>query len=133
MAILYVPRKKVDKSGETPKELYYAVPKAFQRRGVPIDEKKLAESMEMKSSLTAGDVKSVLTQLPREIAEELKNGRTVNIEGLGTFYLSISSEGVEKPEDCKASTIKSIRICFRAAEEMKKLMANCEFKNVMNL
>lgn len=133
MPVLYTPGKKVDKSGIEPKELYYAVPKTVQRRGMPVVEREIAENLAANSSLTPGDVLSTFAQLPAQIARQLKNGRTVNIQGLGTFYLSIKSEGVEKIEDCKPSTIKSVRICFRADEKLKALMADCEFENIADL
>jgi len=133
MPILYVPRKKIDKSGGEPKELYYAVAKTVQKRGYPVIEKDIAQNLAQNSSLTQGDVLSTFSQLPGEIAAQLKNGRTVNIEGVGTFYLSIKSDGVEKPEDCTPSTIKSVRICFRADEKLKGLLADCEFTNLDDL
>ncbi len=133
MPILYTPGKKIDKSGDIPKELYYVIPKALQKKGKPVTEKDIADNLAARSSLMSGDVLSVLEQLPEEIAEQLKQGRTVNVRGMGTFYLSISSEGVEKPEDCKPSTIRDMRICFKADKEFKKLLAGCVFQNLNDL
>lgn len=133
MPILYLIRKKIDKSGINPKELYYAVPKTIQKRGEPVNEVEIADNLAHQSSVMAGDVLSVLQQLPHEIAEQLKSGRTIHIRGFGTFYMSISSKGVEKPEDCRPSTIVSSRICFRADVSFKKLMSNCEFVCVDDL
>ena len=84
MPINYVVRKKKDQSGNEVKELYYAVPSAIQNKGV--SEKQLAEDLHDNSSLSAGDVLSVLEQLPKAIARHMKEGRTVTIRGLGTFY-----------------------------------------------
>ena len=60
MPINYVVRKKKDQSGNEVKELYYAVPSAIQNKGV--SEKQLAEDLHDNSSLSAGDVLSVLEQ-----------------------------------------------------------------------
>ena len=128
MSVSYVTRKKVDKSGDEIKELYYAVPMCIQRTGV--DEKKLAGDLSGQSSLTDGDVLSVLTQLPSKIVKYLKEGRTITIHGLGTFYLSISSEGVESPEECKPNKIKNCRICFRADKQMKDELSDCHFHRI---
>ena len=97
MPINYVVRKKKDQSGNEVKELYYAVPSAIQNKGV--SEKQLAEDLHDNSSLSAGDVLSVLEQLPKAIARHMKEGRTVTIRGLGTFYPALSSEGCETPEE----------------------------------
>ena len=93
MPINYVVRKKKDQSGNEVKELYYAVPSAIQNKGV--SEKQLAEDLHDNSSLSAGDVLSVLEQLPKAIARHMKEGRTVTIRGLGTFYPALSSDGCE--------------------------------------
>ena len=72
MRINYVVRKKKDQSGNEVKELYYAVPSAIQNKGV--SEKQLAEDLHDNSSLSAGDVLSVLEQLPKAIARHMKEG-----------------------------------------------------------
>ena len=93
MPINYVVRKKKDQSGNEVKELYYAVPSAIQNKGV--SEKQLAEDLHDNSSLSAGDVLSVLEQLPKAIARHMKEGRTVTIRGLGTFVPGLKpSEGL---------------------------------------
>ena len=112
MPINYVVRKKKDQSGNEVKELYYAVPSAIQNKGV--SEKQLAEDLHDNSSLSAGDVLSVLEQLPKAIARHMKEGRTVTIRGLGTFYPALSSEGCETPEECTPNKVRLTRICFRA-------------------
>ena len=61
------------------------------------------------------DVLSALTQLSDIIAAHLKEGRTVSIDGLGNFYPSITSEAVDKPEECTANKVWVSRICFKAA------------------
>ncbi|NDV66794.1 DNA-binding protein [Bacteroides sp. 224] len=124
MPINYVIRKKVDKTNKIPRELYYAVPKAFQKKGEGVDEMQLAEELHNRSSLSKGETLSVLVQLTDRIAHHLKEGRTITIRGLGTFYPSITSEGFETPEECSPGKVKVSRVCFRASkylnEEVKK-------------
>lgn len=131
MPVSYVARKKVDKSGETPQERYYAIAKAMQKRGQGITARELANELAEDSSLTSGDVLSTLEQLPKKIVKHLKMGRTVTIQGLGTFSLALGSEGANTPEECKPSTIHSVRICFRPDASMKKLLTHrIEFERV---
>lgn len=68
-----------------------------------------------KSSLTAGDIRSVLLNFVSVMREELYNGRSVTVEGFGTFRLSASTTGSDRKEDCGVDSIKSVRIIFRAA------------------
>ena len=121
MPINYVVRKKKDQSGNEVKELYYAVPSAIQNKGV--SEKQLAEDLHDNSSLSAGDVLSVLKQLP-------KAGRTVTIRGLGTFYPALSSEGCETPEECTPNKVRLTRICFRADTAFTYDVKHCEFESM---
>lgn len=120
MPINYSVRKKVDKSGEEPKELYYAVGKAVQRKGEGINEVDIARRLSKISSLTTGDVLAVLELLPYAVGDALKNGRTVNIRGFGTFFSSLTSEGVETPEELTADKVRISRICYKADKQLKK-------------
>ena len=128
MPINYVVRKKKDQSGNEVKELYYAVPSAIQNKGV--SEKQLAEDLHDNSSLSAGDVLSVLEQLPKAIARLMKEGRTVTIRGLGTFYPALSSEGCETPEECTPNKVRLTRICFRADTAFTYDVKHCEFESM---
>ena len=128
MSINYSIRKKVDKTKKEVKELYYAVPVAVQSRG-GINEVELAEDIHDQSSLSAGDVLSALEQLPNIIARHLKDGRTVTIRGLGTFYPALSSEGFETPEECTPNKVRLTRICFRADKKFSNTVKSCNFNS----
>lgn len=128
MAIFYIPRKKVFKIGGVLKTLYYAIPKALQKKGVT--QNQLANELAERSSLSSGDVLSVLEQLPKRIAGHLKDGRTITIDGLGTFYIAISSDGAETPEECRPEKIRSYRVCFRADDRMKGELSGCSFERI---
>ena len=125
MAINYVVTKKVDKTKGEVKERYYATTKALQKK--PIDSTTIAHELAQKSSLQNGDAMSVLVLLSGIIAEHLKQGRTVSIDGLGNFFPTISSEGVDKPEDCTADKIHVSRVGFKAAPSFIKNVKQARF------
>ncbi len=125
MAINYVVTKKVDTSKGAPKELYYATAKALQKS--PVCSVDIADELAQRSSLQNGDAISVLTQLSAIIAEHLRQGRTVGIDGLGSFYPSICSEGVDTPENCTADKVKLSRICFKSAPAFMKRVRSARF------
>lgn len=110
MSMNYVVRKKVDKSGDKEVVRYYAASKVLQPEPVSNDE--LAKRLAFVSSLQVGDAQSVLVDI---IADYLASGRTVNIKGLGNFYPAITSEPVERIEECTADKVRISRICFKAA------------------
>ncbi len=111
----YVVHKKVDKSGDKEVVCYYAASKVVQPE--PVSNKELAERLAERSSIQTGDAQSVLVQLPDIIVDYLANGRTVNIKGLGNFFPAMTSELVERIEDCTADKVRITRICFRASKE----------------
>lgn len=82
----------------------------------------LAVQMKESSSLTLGDIRSVLTNFVEAMRTELYNGHSVNIEGFGVFSLSASTEGTETKEECQADQIKSVRINFRASSAIRPNM-----------
>lgn len=51
------------------------------------------------------------------------SGRSVNIDGLGYFYLAAKSKGTEKAEDFTANDITGLRICFRANSDIRLVAA----------
>ena len=81
----------------------------------PVSNEEIARRLAEVSSLQAGDAYSVLVQLPDVIADFLASGRTVNIKGLGNFFPAITSEPVERIEDCTVDKVRISRICFKAA------------------
>lgn len=79
----------------------------------------LAQQMKESSSLTLGDIRSVLTNFVAAMRAELYNGHSVNVDGFGVFSLSATTEGVDRKEDCGADQIKSVRINFRASSAIR--------------
>ena len=54
-----------------------------------------------------------------KLKEQLLEGKTVNIAGLGVFLLAAKSKGEEKAEDVTAKSVDSVRIFFQANKELK--------------
>ena len=79
----------------------------------------LAQQMKESSSLTLGDIRSVLTNFVAAMRAELYDGHSVNVDGFGVFSLSATTEGVDRKEDCGADQIKSVRINFRASSAIR--------------
>lgn len=89
MALIYKPIQSTieTKSGE--KNWHPTLVKV----GRPVTTHDLSEKIAVMSSLTPGDVHNAFRCLPIVLREELLNGRSVKIEGLGTFTLKIRSRG----------------------------------------
>jgi len=78
----------------------------------------IAYEMKEKSSLSYGDIKSVLTNFVEAMRTALYNGHSVNIQEFGVFSLSAHSAGVADVKDC-TSKIRTVKINFRASSSVK--------------
>ena len=83
------------------------------------DLEDVAYVMKEKSSLTLGDIKSVITNFVEALIDKLYGGQSVNIKDFGVFSLSARTVGVEKKEDCTAKNIKAVKINFRPSTTIR--------------
>ena len=79
----------------------------------------IAQKMQDTSSLSIGDIKSTMQNFVEKLKEQLLEGKTVNISGLGVFMLAAKSKGADLAKDITAKSVESVRICFQANKELK--------------
>lgn len=78
-----------------------------------------AKEISSASGVSEGETISVLKDFRTLLRKTLLAGRSVNIKGLGYFYLSAQSKGTEKAEDFTVADISGLRICFRANSDIR--------------
>lgn len=88
------------------------------------DLDKIAFTMKEKSSLTLGDIQSVLTNFVEAMRTALYDGKSVNIKDFGVFSLSAHTVGVEDKAECTAKNIRSVKINFRASSSVRPDLAS---------
>ena len=98
-----------------PKRYY---PKAITL-GQSVNLRFLTDRISGNSSLSRGDVLSVIQNFVEELKEQLLEGKSVNVAGLGVFKLSLRSKGEDKAEEVKAKSVRSVRICFQASKDLR--------------
>jgi len=103
---------------------YYAT--AIQKDVTNTD--KLFELISASSTVSRSDVYSVVIELLEKINYELSEGRTVRLDKLGKFSLSIQSEGVDAPEDLTSNQIRNAKINFLPDKEMKDMLKTLKFE-----
>ena len=86
--------------------------------GQSVSLKYLAEKMRDRSSLSVGDIKSVIQNFVDKKGKLLE-GKSVNIEGLGVFMLAARSKGADLAKDITAKSVESVRIFFQANKELR--------------
>lgn len=79
----------------------------------------IAWMIKERSSLSTGEVLSVLTNFVEVMRECLFSGQTVNIADFGVFSLSCSGEGSATQKECTADKIKQVNINFRPSASVK--------------
>ena len=109
-------------SQENSPMLYYVRQKSGTVR--VMDVEKLADAIEANSSLTAGDVKHAIEAFVEQLRLSLTQGDKVKIDGLGTFHITLCSEGTEKEKDCTVRCIRKVNVRFVADKALHLVNAS---------
>jgi predicted histone-like DNA-binding protein len=82
--------------------------------GRPVGTDTVAKKLADLSSLSVGDVLSVLKLLGGVMGDYMNNGRSVKLDGVGTFYYTANAEGqgVDSPDKVGAQQITGTRVRF---------------------
>jgi predicted histone-like DNA-binding protein len=81
-----------------------------------------------RSTASRPDVYLVIMALLDAINQELADGRSVHLGKLGSFSLSVSSEGADTPESVTSSSIKKARIIYRPGAETRDMLKTLKFE-----
>ena len=87
--------------------------------GQSVNLKYIAQKMQGYSSLSIGDIKSVIQNIVEKMKEQHLEGKSMNIEGLGVFMLTACSKGADAAKDANAKSVDSVRIFFQANKELR--------------
>ena len=127
MAYQYkVKKKKTSLTGELQYK-FYACPKT--KGTINIDQ--VAKEIEGISTFTQSDILGALAALTAVVEKKIKNGYNVKLDGLGTFSLSVTSEGFIDETKCTPHKVKANKICFRADNKLKKSIEDTAFERFM--
>lgn len=82
--------------------------------GKQVSTKQLGKALSDRSTVTLADTLAVLSELGTVMSTFMAQGRSVQLDGLGSFRYTINAtkQGVEKEDEVSASQIKSIRVRF---------------------
>lgn len=114
-----VPFKKIPRKNPLKKDDAVKYYPQLVTAGSNADLDSIAFVMKEKSSLTKGDIDSVIVNFVEALVAELYNGKSVNVKGFGVFSLSARTIGVAKREDCTAKNIKAVKINFRPSTTIR--------------
>ena len=82
---------------------------------------------------TRGKVKGVLSDMCTCLVEMLLEGKKVQLDELGNFWISLSSDGAESCEKFTANNIKAVNIVFSRSAQSATLKAEKTGKGSVDL
>lgn len=82
--------------------------------GKPVEMDELCDEIALISSLSKADSKAAMQAMGLVLGKFMSSGRTVHVDGLGTFYYTCIAEGtgVESAEKVSAKQITGTRVRF---------------------
>ena len=104
---------------------YHARPISYET----VDTENLVYRIHERCSLSPSDVIATLEELKYEVAQCLKEGKKVHIDGLGYLQVTLSCE--EEIRDPKAKRVHKVKlkaIKFKADKELKAELSDMHFK-----
>ena len=113
MAIPYIVCRKVDATKKEKPQLWYAVGKKMQKKSGRT-ERDVAHRVAQRTGFHPGVVEAVLAATGEIIEEELSDGRSVTLRGIGSFQTAVTSKGFEHPEDVLPHSVRLSRVYFKA-------------------
>lgn len=91
----------------------------------------LADQMSTASTFTPGDIKGIIENLTRMIADRLKEGYTVTIDGIGTFSVTGQlSKEVTDPTKVRAESVLMKGVGFKPSPKLKERLIDTVFTKV---
>ena len=79
---------------------------------------------------TRGTVRGVVVDMCECLVEMLLEGKKVQLGELGSFWVSLASEGAATMEEFTASKIKAVNIIFTPGSDFENLIGRAEFNLV---
>ena len=88
----------------------------------------MAEEMARNSTFSKGEVEGIMTDFAQKICDELLNGKTVEVQGLGTFTLNVSGKAQANAKDVTTEGLK-VSVRFKPDVSLQvRLKAESEFQ-----
>ena len=88
----------------------------------------LVKKIEKFSSFSEPDIRGIIVSLENVIKEEITNGKIIRLDVLGSFYPSLSTEGVDNEEDFTAANIKSVKTIYRPGKRILEALKGIKFR-----
>jgi predicted histone-like DNA-binding protein len=112
--------------GDPGKKMFYAMAVS----GGESTMEDITNAIERRCTVSGADIRAVLYAIAEVTTEFLHSGMIVRIGELGSFRLSLSSEGRERPEEVNASIIRSASILFSPGLRIKRSLKSIKYEKL---
>ncbi len=117
MAVFYRLQQKNDRNCRQTFGKWYA--RAVHMETVETNE--LAMMMQQNCTLKRSDIVAVISELVDTMTREMQNGKRIRLDGLGTFKIGLTSEGVSDPKDFRPERhVKGTHVLFYPETHVKR-------------
>ena len=95
-----------------------------------VDKRMITDDLVLVSSLSRGDITSVIENLIDIMPKYLLMGKSVQLGELGTLRVSFSSEGADTIDELNPSMVRGKKIIFVPGKLLKELLPKLTFELV---
>jgi DNA-binding protein, histone-like, putative len=88
----------------------------------------LVKQIEKFSALSEADIRGVIIALENVIQDQLANGKIIRLDKLGSFYPSLTSEGVDKEGEFTTANIRGVKVNYRPGKRISNALSVATFK-----
>jgi len=124
MPINYVLTQRVNPRDVTAPRKFYAVAKSNGEETV----RQLATEISKRTNLSSSEVYAAIEAFIDLIPERIADGKIVRLGDFGSFFLTLSSDGVDKAEEFDASKIKGNSLNFRPGKIVQKVLDAADYQ-----
>ena len=103
----------------------------FQSRMI-VNLEDISKSIANETAFNSCDVRGVAYAIREKITSELLNGNCVRIDGLGTFSLTLASDGEINPSKYVSHKVYVKNVRFSSSKKVKDTLSFAKFERVKN-
>ena len=93
-----------------------------------VKSKQVAKEMADETTMNPKEAEIAIYELVKVLKRLLLSGYTVQLDDLGSFYLTINTTGTETEEAATANSLSKVNIHFRPDGELKEAIAKVQLK-----
>lgn len=103
---------------------YYAIASDSEA----VNTQQIASYIEKTTALSEADVKAAISAISNFIIDNLLDGKSINLDELGTFYTTLHSKGVLEKGAFSVDMIEGAKARFLPSKKLKERLKQAEYK-----